>query len=201
MPERVVLNADGVEVVGTLHAPPGARAAVALSGPFTGVKDQVTGQYAERIAEAGYAALALDHRGFGESGGRRGHEDTQGKLADLRAAVTFLSTRHDRVGLVGVCLGGGYVMRAAATDPASPRSRASRGRTTARPGSPRAWATRTTGAPWRRSSRATTTSSPPWPPTAGQRPWRATSPTATTAPSARRHRTGATRSPAAPSTP
>jgi pimeloyl-ACP methyl ester carboxylesterase len=65
--------------------------------------------------------LAFDHRGFGESGGRRQYEDSQGKLADLRAAIGLLAS-HPRVdparlGLVGVCLGGGYAMRAAATDP------------------------------------------------------------------------------------
>ncbi|MFC7645599.1 alpha/beta hydrolase [Streptosporangium lutulentum] len=82
--------------------------AVALTGPFTGVKDQVAGVYADRLARDGFATLALDHRGFGESGAR-GHEDSQGKLADLRAAVGMLAARDevdpDRIGLVGVCLG------------------------------------------------------------------------------------------------
>jgi hypothetical protein len=58
---------------------------------------------------------------FGESGGRRGHEDTQGKLTDLRAAVGVLAghdrVHQERIGLVGICLGGGYVVRAAAADP------------------------------------------------------------------------------------
>jgi hypothetical protein len=38
----------------------------------------------------GFTTLAFDHRGFGESEGRPQHEDSQGKLADLRAAVTLL---------------------------------------------------------------------------------------------------------------
>jgi fermentation-respiration switch protein FrsA (DUF1100 family) len=81
---------DGVELRGVLRvATPGAPA-IALTGPFTGVKDQVTGTYAERLHDAGLTTLAFDHRGWGESGGRSGHEDTQGKLADLRAAVTLL---------------------------------------------------------------------------------------------------------------
>lgn len=33
-------------------------AAVALTGPFTGVKEQVVGSYARRIAEAGLVTLA-----------------------------------------------------------------------------------------------------------------------------------------------
>ena len=89
--------------------------AIVLTGPFTGVKEQVTGSYAELLAAAGFATLAFDHRGFGESGGRRQHEDSQGKLADLRAAVSALTgggrPGPDRVG--GICLGGGYAIRAA----------------------------------------------------------------------------------------
>ncbi len=92
-----------------------------LTGPFTGVKEQVTGSYAELLAGAGFATLAFDHRGFGESGGRRQHEDSQGKLADLRAAVSALINTAEvdpaRIGLVGICLGGGYAVRAAAADP------------------------------------------------------------------------------------
>jgi fermentation-respiration switch protein FrsA (DUF1100 family) len=94
---------------------------VVLTGPFTGVKEQVTGLYAARLRERGLTTLAFDHRGFGESDGRRGHEDSQGKLADLRAAVGVLATHTSvdphRVGAVGICLGGGYAVRAAAADP------------------------------------------------------------------------------------
>jgi len=36
---------------------------------MTGVKEQVAGHYAERIAKAGYVTLVLDHRHFGESEG------------------------------------------------------------------------------------------------------------------------------------
>lgn len=129
--QRVQWQVDGLDLVGRLflpgeHASPGigsgnGLAAVALTGPFTGVKEQVTGAYAARLAEAGFAALAFDHRGFGESGGRRQHEDASGKFADLRSAVGLLSAHPavdaGRVGLLGVCLGGGYAVRAAAFDP------------------------------------------------------------------------------------
>jgi uncharacterized protein len=127
--ERIVFHADGLELVGLLHLPPrtdagepGGLPAVAVTGPFTGVKEQVVGTYARALAAAGIAALAFDHRGFGESqGSRRQHEDPAGKLADLRAAVGVLAShpRLDggRLGLLGVCLGGGYALRAAAFDP------------------------------------------------------------------------------------
>jgi fermentation-respiration switch protein FrsA (DUF1100 family) len=121
--EELAFVSDGVELAGVLRLPSagGPAPAVALTGPFTGVKEQVVGLYADRLARAGFATLAFDHRGFGASGGRRGHEDSQGKLTDLRAAVGALAARDEvdpaRLGLVGVCLGGGYAVRAAATDP------------------------------------------------------------------------------------
>jgi fermentation-respiration switch protein FrsA (DUF1100 family) len=122
-PERVTFSSESVELIGEFRAVRSARpqAGVVLTGPFTGVKEQVTGTYAAILAAAGFATLAFDHRGFGESGGRTGHEDSQGKLADLRAAVSVLASRPEvdahRIGAVGVCLGGGYAVRAAAGDP------------------------------------------------------------------------------------
>ena len=109
--ERVEFDADGIRLVGDLHAPSasGRMPGLVLTGPFTGVRDQVSGLYAERLAAAGYVALAFDHRNFGESGGEpRRHEDPQGKLSDLRAAVSLLRSRpevdSERIGTVGICL-------------------------------------------------------------------------------------------------
>jgi fermentation-respiration switch protein FrsA (DUF1100 family) len=130
---RITFASEGIELVGDLRLPaaqPGIGAGVGgrpgwpgivLTGPFTGVKEQVTGSYAEQLSAAGFITLAFDHRGFGESGGRRQHEDSQGKLADLRAAVSALAGAAEvdpaRIGMVGICLGGGYAIRAAAQDP------------------------------------------------------------------------------------
>jgi fermentation-respiration switch protein FrsA (DUF1100 family) len=88
---RITFASEGIELVGDLRLPaaqPGIGAGVGgrpgwpgivLTGPFTGVKEQVTGSYAEQLSAAGFITLAFDHRGFGESGGRRQHEDSQGK--------------------------------------------------------------------------------------------------------------------------
>jgi hypothetical protein len=117
--EEIAFAADGLELAGVVRSPVEApdAPAVVLTGPFTGVRDQVVGHYAERLAELGFRTLAFDHRGFGESAGRRGHEDSQGKLADLRAAVGVVARGSSRIGVVGICLGGGYAVKAAATDP------------------------------------------------------------------------------------
>ncbi len=115
---------DGVRLVGSLHLPtgrPGPVPGVVLTGPFTGLKEQVVGTYAAELARAGFAALVFDHRGFGESAGRRQHEDAAGKRTDLRSAVGYLAAHPSvdagRVGLLGICLGCGYALRAAAFDP------------------------------------------------------------------------------------
>jgi uncharacterized protein len=121
---RITFASDGLDLVGHLRVPDGdaVSPAVVLTGPFTGVKEQVTGVYARRLTEQGFATLAFDHRNFGESGGvPRQHEDAGGKLADLRDALSELAV-HPRVdatrlAVVGICLGGGYALRFAATDP------------------------------------------------------------------------------------
>lgn len=122
--ERVTFTSEGIELVGDLRIPSeasGPMPGLVFTGPFTGVRDQVPGVYADQLAEAGYVTLAFDHRNFGESGGSpRQHEDAQGKVHDLRDAVTYLSNRPEvdasKIGMVGICLGGGYAVRAAAFD-------------------------------------------------------------------------------------
>ncbi|MFG6194855.1 alpha/beta hydrolase [Nonomuraea sp. JJY05] len=121
---RVEFVVDGLTLVGDLRVPDGGgpRPALVFTGPFTGVRSQVPGLYADRLAERGYVTLAFDHRNWGESEGLpRREEDPQGKLRDLRAAVSFLRSRaevdRDRIGAVGVCLGGGYALKFAAFDP------------------------------------------------------------------------------------
>jgi uncharacterized protein len=126
--ERIRFASDGIDLVGDLrlpdHGPDDGRPVpgIVLTGPFTGVKEQVTGNYAERLTGRGFATLAFDHRRFGESGGvPRQHEDSGGKLADLRDALSELAVHPrvdaDRLAVVGICLGGGYALRFAASDP------------------------------------------------------------------------------------
>lgn len=124
-PIDVTFNGTGCELRGHLRLPAGATRpgpALVFTGPFTGVKEQVVGTYADHLTAAGYITLTFDHRNFGASAGSpRQHEDPAGKLLDLRDALGFLATRPevdpDRLGCVGVCLGGGYALRFAAFDP------------------------------------------------------------------------------------
>ncbi len=125
-PDDVIIQTDGVELAGHLRLPPTTddrpSPALVFTGPFTGVKEQVVGHYAERLTARGFATLTFDHRNFGASGGtRRQHEDPAGKLADLSAATGFLANHEaideDRIGCVGICMGGGYALKHTAFDP------------------------------------------------------------------------------------
>lgn len=124
-PTEITFTSDGLRIAGHLRIPSGEpreRPALVFTGPLTGVKEQVTGTYAEALAGAGYVTLAFDHRGFGASEGTpRQHEDPAGKLDDLRDAVSWLSAHPAvdarRIGCVGICLGGGYALRFAGFDP------------------------------------------------------------------------------------
>jgi len=122
--ERVTFSVAGDKVVGNLHLPEGRGPypAVVVAGPMTNVKEQVTGVYAAALSRRGITALAIDHRGYGESGGDpRQYEHWGRKVEDLRAALAYLALRSDiaseRLGAVGVCLGSGYAAHAAADNP------------------------------------------------------------------------------------
>ena len=121
--ERIEFDVDGATVAGLLHWPQSApRAALVLTGPLTSVKEQATGAYARAMAARGFAALAFDHRTFGESGGEpRQYESPPRKIADIRHAAAFLG-RHARtanlpLGAIGICAGGGYMAGAVASEP------------------------------------------------------------------------------------
>jgi fermentation-respiration switch protein FrsA (DUF1100 family) len=120
--ERFVFRSGDDQLVGSLHLPAGRPVAAAVTtGPLTSVKEQATGAYATALAERGFAALAFDHRTFGESDGEpRQFENPEGKAGDISAAVTALQaderTRDVPVVAVGICAGAGYMARAVADD-------------------------------------------------------------------------------------
>ncbi|WP_068305624.1 alpha/beta hydrolase [Pararhodobacter sp. CCB-MM2] len=95
--------------------------AIAISGPFGAVKEQVSGLYAQTLAERGFATLAFDPSFTGESSGTP-HNTASPDIntEDFSAAVDFLGTHaavdREQIGILGICGWGGMALNAAAID-------------------------------------------------------------------------------------
>ena len=118
--EKVTFTISDTPLVGDLYKPAetGRRPAVAIVGPMTYQKEQAPTQYAKRLAEMGFVALAYDSRYRGESGGEpRAWENPFHKVEDLKAAVAYLKSRDDvdpdQVSILSICQGGSIAFRAA----------------------------------------------------------------------------------------
>lgn len=108
-----LISRDGTPLAG-LHVtgPPGAPGVVVVPG--LGSRKENHADFAERCAAAGMAALCLDVRGHGASGGAL----DGGAVDDVLAAVAWLAERgHGTVGLRGSSMGGYLALLAAARDP------------------------------------------------------------------------------------
>ena len=72
---------------GNLFLPEGEpQAALVLTGPLTSVKEQASGAHARALSERGFAALAFDHRFFGEKQlSARRFENPRAKNEDISA--------------------------------------------------------------------------------------------------------------------
>lgn len=115
-----------ITIVGHLYTPDGldretTYAAIIVGHPAGGVKEQTAGLYARKCAELGYIALAFDASFQGESGGEpHSLEAPAMRVEDFRAAADYLSNLAsvdaNRIGLLGICAGGGYGINAAQTD-------------------------------------------------------------------------------------
>lgn len=118
-------NRYDITLVGDLYTPLNAAAplpAIAVCGPFGAVKEQVSGLYAQPMAERGFVTLAFDPSFTGESGdGPRRLASPEINTDDVSAAVDALSVMDivdaARIGVIGICGWGGFVLNAAANDP------------------------------------------------------------------------------------
>ncbi|MBI2756056.1 MAG: alpha/beta fold hydrolase [Chloroflexi bacterium] len=124
--ERVDFLSDGNRLRGILRLPdeaPTEPLPVLIQGPgWLGLADAKTYvPWHEGFTRNGYAVLAFDYRGFGNSEGERGWVRPEWQLADILNAITYAETREEldrrRIGTYGIGgTGGGNAIMAAAVD-------------------------------------------------------------------------------------
>ncbi|MFB5675226.1 alpha/beta hydrolase [Paenibacillus terreus] len=124
--KNVKFRAHGLQVAAILNVPEQAEEkkqnpAIVCVHPGSSCKDQTAGIYAEKLAELGYVTMVFDASYQGESEGEpRYAEYPAARVEDIRSAVDYLTTLDDvdenRIGVLGVCAGGGYAVNAAMTE-------------------------------------------------------------------------------------
>lgn len=120
-------NQYDMSVVGNLFTPKalnrdGRAPALVVGHPMGAVKEQSANLYATMMAERGFVALSIDLPFWGESEGQLRNLVSPDLYAEaFSAAVDYLGTqalvdRH-RIGAIGVCGSGSFVISAAKIDP------------------------------------------------------------------------------------
>jgi uncharacterized protein len=96
--------------------------AIVVGHPMGAVKEQSANLYATKMAEQGFVTLSLDLSFWGESAGQPRNAVSPDIYAeDFSAAVDFLGTQpfvdRNRIGAIGICGSGSFVISAAKIDP------------------------------------------------------------------------------------
>jgi fermentation-respiration switch protein FrsA (DUF1100 family) len=122
----VTYKLNGIDIVANVYTPANYDAskkypAIVVAHPNGGVKEQVAGLYAQRLAEQGYIAIAADAAYQGASGGKPRNVDKPSyRIEDIHGMADFINKYAGvdaaRLGLLGICGGGGYSLAAAQTD-------------------------------------------------------------------------------------
>lgn len=114
------LLTNGIAV--TLHLPAGQEPhpTIVLCHGFCGIRKILLPAFAEAFAQAGFATVTFDYRGFGDSEGERGRLVPTMQIADILSVVEWARQQPaldaDRIGLWGTSFGGCHVFAAAAQD-------------------------------------------------------------------------------------
>lgn len=120
-------NQYQMQVAGNLYLPKDldpntTHPAIIVGHPMGAVKEQSANLYAQKLADQGFVTLSIDLSFWGESEGQPRNAVAPDIYAeDFSAAVDFLGTRpfvdRQRVGVLGICGSGSFVISAAKIDP------------------------------------------------------------------------------------
>lgn len=120
-------NQYQMKVAGNLYIPKNlsrntTHPAIVVGHPMGAVKEQSANLYATKMAERGFVAMSIDLPFWGESEGQPRNAVAPEFYAEaFSAAVDFLGTRpfvdRNRIGGIGVCGSGSFIISAAKIDP------------------------------------------------------------------------------------
>ncbi len=119
-------NGQAITLAAVINFPEGFKedqqyAAIVVTHPGGGVKEQTAGLYAARLAKHGFVTIAFDASYQGESTGEpRQLENPYIRTEDISAVIDYLTTLpyvdNNRIGAMGICAGAGYTANAAIND-------------------------------------------------------------------------------------
>lgn len=120
-------NQYKMRLTGSLFTPKNSdrdarHAAIIIGHPMGAVKEQSSTLYAQKLAEQGYVTLAIDQSFWGESEGQPRNAVAPEIYAEaFSAALDYLGTlsfvNRERIGILGICGSGSFVISAAKLDP------------------------------------------------------------------------------------
>jgi fermentation-respiration switch protein FrsA (DUF1100 family) len=123
--QLVNYNLNGIKIAANVYTPANydpskSYPAIVVAHPNGGVKEQVAGLYAQRLAESGYITIVADASYQGASGGEPRNVDKPAyRIEDIRGMADYITqyagVNAEKLGLLGVCGGGGYSLAAAQT--------------------------------------------------------------------------------------
>lgn len=122
----ITYKLNGLNIYANVYTPAGYETdktypALVVAHPNGGVKEQVAGLYGQRMAEKGYICLVFDAAYQGASEGTpRQTDKPSNRIEDIRRAADILlqypGVDRTRLGILGICGGGGYTLKATQTD-------------------------------------------------------------------------------------
>jgi alpha/beta superfamily hydrolase len=122
----ITFPCSNVKCSGWLYLPydlqPGEKApGIVTANPITAIKQIASPNYAERLAQAGFAVLVFDYRSWGSSEGEpRNHIAPYNQVQDVKDAITWLQNQPEidpeLMGGLGVSMGGAHMLYLATFD-------------------------------------------------------------------------------------